>query len=35
VLARAVELYLNDELVVKDKKVMFRPGRHPGSVEEG
>jgi formyltetrahydrofolate deformylase len=35
VLARSVELYLNEELVVKDKKVMFRPGRHPGSVEEG
>jgi formyltetrahydrofolate deformylase len=36
VLSRAVQLYLNDELVVKDKKVMFRPGRHPGQeAEEG
>ncbi len=35
VLSRAVQLCLNDELVVKDKKVMFRPGRHPGQVEEG
>ena len=34
VLSRAVQLFLNDELVVKDKKVMFRPGRHPGQVEE-
>jgi formyltetrahydrofolate deformylase len=34
VLSRAVQLFLNDELVVKDKKVMFRPGRHPGAVEE-
>jgi len=34
VLSRAVQLCLNDELVVKDKKVMFRPGRHPGQVED-
>ena len=34
VLSRAVQLCLNDELVVKDKKVMFRPGRHPGTVED-
>ena len=26
VLSRAVQLFLNDELVVKDKKVIFRPG---------
>jgi formyltetrahydrofolate deformylase len=30
VLSKAVQLYLNDELVVKDRKVIFRPGRHPG-----
>jgi formyltetrahydrofolate deformylase len=35
VLSKAVQLFLNDELVVKDKKVIFRPGRHPGTVEEG
>jgi formyltetrahydrofolate deformylase len=35
VLSKAVQLFLNDELVVKDKKVMFRPGRHPRPVEEG
>jgi formyltetrahydrofolate deformylase len=29
VLSKAVQLFLNDELVVKDKKVIFRPGRHP------
>jgi formyltetrahydrofolate deformylase len=29
VLSKAVQLFLNDELVVKDRKVMFRPGRHP------
>jgi formyltetrahydrofolate deformylase len=34
VLSKAVQLFLNDELVVKDKKVMFRPGRHPSSAEE-
>ena len=27
VLAQAVQLYVNDQLVVKDKKVIFRPGR--------
>ena len=27
VLSQAVQLYLNDQLVVKDKKVIFRPGR--------
>ena len=26
VLSRALQLFLNDQLVVKDKKVMFRPG---------
>ncbi len=30
VLSQAVQLYLNDQLVVKDKKVIFRPGRFPG-----
>jgi formyltetrahydrofolate deformylase len=30
VLSRAVQLFLNDQLVVKDRKVIFRPGRHPG-----
>jgi formyltetrahydrofolate deformylase len=34
VLSKAVQLFLNDELVVKDKKVIFRPGRHPGQPEE-
>ena len=34
VLSRAVQLCLNEELVVKDKKVMFRPGRHPGTAED-
>jgi len=29
VLTHAVELYLNDQLVVKDRKVIFRPGRFP------
>ena len=33
VLSKAVQLFLNDELVVKDKKVIFRPGRHPGHGE--
>ena len=28
-LTHAVELYLNDQLVVKDRKVIFRPGRFP------
>ncbi len=31
VLAQTVELYLNDQLVVKDKKVIFRPGRFPSA----
>jgi len=31
VLAQAVELFLNDQLVVKDKKVIFRPGRFSGA----
>ncbi|MGH7895740.1 MAG: ACT domain-containing protein [Candidatus Binatia bacterium] len=35
VLSKAVQLFLNEELVVKDRKVMFRPGRHPGANEEG
>src|SRR5205823_12894715 len=30
ILSQAVQLYLNDQLVVKDKKVIFRPGRFPG-----
>ena len=30
VLSQAVQLFLNDQLVVKDKKVIFRPGRAPG-----
>jgi formyltetrahydrofolate deformylase len=29
VLAQAVQLCVNDQLVVKDKKVIFRPGRFP------
>jgi formyltetrahydrofolate deformylase len=29
VLSQAVQLYLNDQLVVKDKKVIFRPGHFP------
>jgi formyltetrahydrofolate deformylase len=33
VLSQAVQLYLNDQLVVKDKKVIFRPGRFPGTAE--
>jgi formyltetrahydrofolate deformylase len=31
VLARAVQLFVTDQLVVKDKKVIFRPGMHPES----
>jgi formyltetrahydrofolate deformylase len=31
VLSQAVQLYLNDQLVVKDKKVIFRPGRFPAA----
>ena len=34
VLSQAVQLVLNDQLVVKDKKVMFRPGRFPGAPAE-
>jgi formyltetrahydrofolate deformylase len=30
VLSQAVQLFLNDQLVVKDKKVIFRPGRFQG-----
>ena len=33
VLSQAVQLFLNDQLVVKDKKVIFRPGRLPGAAE--
>src|SRR5262249_33297728 len=33
VLSQAVQLFLNDQLVVKDKKVIFRPGRFPGATE--
>jgi formyltetrahydrofolate deformylase len=33
VLSQAVQLYLNDQLVVKDKKVIFRPGRFTGPAE--
>ncbi len=32
VLSQAVQLFLNDQLVVKDKKVIFRPGRFPSAV---
>ncbi len=28
-LSQAVQLFLDEELVVKDKKVIFRPGRLP------
>ena len=31
VLSQAVQLFLNDQLIVKDKKVIFRPGRLPGA----
>jgi formyltetrahydrofolate deformylase len=31
VLSQAVQLFLNDQLVVKEKKVIFRPGRFPGA----
>lgn len=31
VLSQAVQLFLNDQLVVKDTKVIFRPGRMPAS----
>ena len=33
VLSQAVQLFLNDQLVVKDKKVIFRPGRFPDAAE--
>jgi formyltetrahydrofolate deformylase len=33
VLSQAVQLFLNDQLVVKDRKVIFRPGRFPGIAE--
>jgi formyltetrahydrofolate deformylase len=33
VLSQAVQLFLNDQLVVKDRKVIFRPGRFPGAAE--
>jgi len=35
VLSQAVQLYLNDQLVVKDKKVIFRPGRFPAVAAGG
>lgn len=31
VLSQAVQLFLNDQLVVKDRKVIFRPGRAPAT----
>jgi formyltetrahydrofolate deformylase len=31
VLAQAVQLFVNDQLVVKDRKVIFRPGRFTGA----
>jgi formyltetrahydrofolate deformylase len=31
VLSQAVQLFLNDQLVVKDRKVIFRPGRFQGA----
>ncbi len=34
VLSQAVQLFLNDQLVVKDKKVIFRPGRFLGPTGE-
>ena len=33
VLSQAVQLFLNDQLVVKDRKVIFRPGRFPATTE--
>jgi hypothetical protein len=30
VLSQAVQLFLNDQLIVKDQKVIFKPGRLPG-----
>jgi formyltetrahydrofolate deformylase len=35
VLSQAVQLFLNDQLVVKDRKVIFRPGRFGGAGEAG
>jgi formyltetrahydrofolate deformylase len=35
VLSQAVQLCLNDQLVVKDRKVIFRPGRFPGAAAGG
>jgi formyltetrahydrofolate deformylase len=35
VLSQAVQLYLNDQLVVKDRKVIFRPGRFPSVAAGG
>jgi len=34
VLSQAVQLFLNDQLVVKDRKVIFRPGRFSGPAEK-
>ncbi len=34
VLSKAVQLFLNDQLVVKDRKVIFRPGRLPAAGKE-
>lgn len=28
VISQAVQLFLNDQLIVKDQKVVFRPGRY-------
>jgi formyltetrahydrofolate deformylase len=33
VLSQAVQLFLNEQLVVKDRKVIFRPGRFPDIAE--
>jgi len=35
VLSQAVQLFLNDQLVVKDRKVIFRPGRVPATIRGG
>lgn len=35
VLSQAVQLFLNDQLVVKDRKVIFRPGYTPARAETG
>ena len=35
ILSQAVQLYLNDQLVVKDRKVIFRPGRFPSVAAGG